>query len=76
MPNIKSIPLKTKELQRYKMYTIGTPMATPWLRYRRTPEIPQSRIQYATMEQAIESTVRQAKRELGKHNANVPLSCF
>ena len=25
MPNIKSIPLKTKELQRYKRYAIGTP---------------------------------------------------
>ena len=59
MPNIKSIPLKTKELQRYKRYAIGTPwirhryanghamatpMATPWLRHWCTPEIPQSRV--------------------------------
>ena len=66
MPNIKSIPLKTKELQRYKRYAIGTPMATPWLRHWRTPEIPQSLIQYAIMEQAIESIVRQAKREIRK----------
>ena len=58
MPNIKSIPLKTKELQRYERYAIGTPwirhgyaigtpMATPWLRHWRTPEIPQSPHQYA-----------------------------
>ena len=37
MPNIKSIPLKTKELQRYAI-------DTPWIRQRyamATPEIPQ-----------------------------------